>query len=54
MRREVVALGGMQSHSDEALGFCELAKETFMIGDVNEAGNLHKCNRMAFSAVYQI
>ena len=51
---DVVALGGMQGHSDEALGFYGLAKETFMIGDVNEAGNLHKCNRMAFSAAYQI
>lgn len=51
---DVVALGGMQGHSEEALGFYGLAKETFMVGDVNEAGNLHKCNRMAFSAAYQI
>ena len=51
---DVVALGGMVGNQDAALAFYGLAKETFMVGDVNGAGNLHTCNRMAYSAAYAI
>ena len=45
----VVALGGMGSLSDEAMTMYGIAAETYMIGDCYEVGNLHKCNRGAFS-----
>ena len=48
---DVVALGGMEPNSEAAFGYQGIVPETHMIGDCFKVGNLHTCNRMAFSAV---
>ncbi len=48
---DVVALGGMESESEAAMAYYGIAAETYMIGDCLSVGNLHTCNRTAFSAV---
>ena len=48
---DVVALGGMEPNSREAMELYGAAADTFMIGDCYEVGNLHKCNRGAFAVV---
>ena len=48
---DVVALGGMEPQSKAAMEYCGIIPETHMIGDCFKVGNLHTCNRMAFSAV---
>jgi NADPH-dependent 2,4-dienoyl-CoA reductase/sulfur reductase-like enzyme len=50
----VVALGGMEGKSDEAIAMYGTAQQTFMIGDCLGAGNLQICNRTAFSAANEI
>ena len=51
---DVVALGGMRSLSEEAMALYGAAADTFMIGDCFEVGNLHACNRGAFSVVHNL
>lgn len=51
---DVVALGGMEGLRDEAMDYYGLTPETYMIGDCFQVGNLHTCNRMAYSAVYNL
>lgn len=51
---DVVALGGMAPLRDEAMGYYGITPETYMIGDCFKVGNLHTCNRMAYSAVYNL
>ena len=51
---DVVALGGMAGRKDEAMEYYGVAPETYMIGDCFKVGNLHTCNRMAYSAVYNL
>ena len=48
---DVVALGGMVPERDAAMEYYGVTPETYMIGDCFKVGNLHTCNRMAFSAV---
>ncbi len=48
---DVVALGGMGSLTEEAMSYYGIVADTYMIGDCRHVGNLHTCNRMAFSAV---
>jgi 2,4-dienoyl-CoA reductase-like NADH-dependent reductase (Old Yellow Enzyme family)/thioredoxin reductase len=48
---DVVALGGMGSLTQEALSLYGVAADTFLIGDCKKVGNLHLCNRGAFSVV---
>ena len=50
----VVALGGMRSLQEEAMELYGITPETYMIGDCYKVGNLHKCNRGAFSAAYNL
>ena len=51
---DVVALGGMASLQEEAVAYYGITPETHMIGDCFKVGNLHTCNRMAYSAVYNL
>ena len=48
---DVVALGGMEPLSGDAMALYGAAADTYMIGDCFEVGNLHTCNRGAFSVV---
>jgi hypothetical protein len=48
---DVVALGGMESLSGEAMALFGAAADTYMIGDCQQVGNLHACNRGAFAVV---
>lgn len=48
---DVVALGGMGSLNQEAMTMFGITADTFMIGDCRQVGNLHTCNRGAFSVV---
>ena len=47
----VVALGGMQARNSEAMELYGVTADTYMIGDCYEVGNIHTCNRGAFSVV---
>ena len=51
---DVVALGGMRAMQDEAMAFYGIARETYMIGDCFQVGNVHECTRSAFAAASQI
>lgn len=51
---DIVALGGMKPLRDEALTLYGVTSDTFMIGDCFRVGNLHTCNRGAYSAVYNL
>ena len=51
---DVVALGGMRPMQDEAMAFYGIARETYMIGDCREIGNVHECTRAAFAVASQI
>ena len=51
---DVVALGGMEAQRNDALSYYGITPETYMIGDCFKVGNLHTCNRMAYSAVYNL
>ena len=51
---DVVALGGMRARSREAAELYGAAADTYMIGDCYEVGNIHTCNRGAFSVVYNL
>ncbi len=48
---DVVLLGGMRPLQEEAMALYGAAADTFMIGDCRKVGNLHFCNRNAFSVV---
>ncbi|MCD7769609.1 MAG: NAD(P)-binding domain-containing protein, partial [Oscillospiraceae bacterium] len=50
----VVALGGMASRRDEAMAMYGVTADTFMIGDCQRVGNLHTCNRGAYSVVHNL
>ncbi len=50
----VVALGGMASRRDEAIAMFGVTADTFMIGDCQRVGNLHTCNRGAYSVVHNL
>ncbi|MDR1766200.1 MAG: FAD-dependent oxidoreductase [Lachnospiraceae bacterium] len=51
---DVVALGGMEPRSGEAMAFYGIARETYMIGDCHEVGCVRDCTRMAFVTANQI
>ena len=51
---DVVALGGMESNYADAMALYGVAADTVMIGDCRQVGNLHECNRGAFSAVQNL
>ena len=51
---DVVALGGMRSNCESAMALYGVTPDTYMIGDCQKVGNLHECNRGAFSAVYNL
>lgn len=51
---DVVALGGMQPLQDEAMSFYGIVRETYMIGDCRQIGNVHECTRSAFAVASQI
>lgn len=51
---DVVLLGGMEPMRREAMMYYGIAPETYMIGDCFKVGNLHTCNRMAYSAVHNL
>lgn len=51
---DVVALGGMQSNSAAAMALYGVTPDTFMIGDCFQVGNLHTCNRGAYSVVHNL
>ncbi len=48
---DVVLLGGRRPRQEEAIALYGAAADTFMIGDCREPGNIHFCNRSAFSVV---
>ena len=51
---DVVALGGMRSRAEEAMALYGTTADTFMIGDCKQVGNLHTCNRGAYSVVQNL
>ena len=51
---DVVALGGMRSNAEAAMALFGVTPDTYMIGDCLKVGNLHECNRGAFSAVHNL
>ena len=51
---DVVALGGMEPHQDEAMSLYGVAADTLMIGDCYQVAHIHALNRAAFSAVYNL
>jgi 2,4-dienoyl-CoA reductase-like NADH-dependent reductase (Old Yellow Enzyme family)/thioredoxin reductase len=51
---DVVVLGGMRPHQQEAMELSGTAPEVWRIGDCRQVGNLHTCSRSAYAAAAQI
>jgi NADPH-dependent 2,4-dienoyl-CoA reductase/sulfur reductase-like enzyme len=51
---DVVVLGGMRPHQQEAMELSAAAPEVWRIGDCRQVGNLHTCSRSAYAAAAQI
>lgn len=51
---DVVALGGMRPLQEEAMELYGVAADTLTIGDCLKVGNIHECNRLAFSSMYNL
>jgi hypothetical protein len=51
---DVVVLGGMRPHQQEAMELSSTAPEVWRIGDCRQVGNLHTCSRSAYAAAAQI
>jgi 2,4-dienoyl-CoA reductase-like NADH-dependent reductase (Old Yellow Enzyme family)/thioredoxin reductase len=51
---DVVVLGGMRPHQQEALALSGAAPEVWRVGDCRQVGNLHTCSRTAYAAASQI